>query len=386
MHSWPQPRCVRASWGSVPRGAETTAQQQQLTVQLLSLPQQGADLVSIADTGSTDGTPEALRAAGADVHSITVSPWRFDVARNIALSLLPADCDLCLSLDLDEQLQPGWAEELRRAWAASSGRLTEVRHTVVDTFNPDGSPHTFFLHTKFHGRWNYTWQGPAHELPTWLGLQGAAYEMALPDLRVHQHTDPTKNRASYLGLLKLGAEEEPTNARRSYYYGRELFHQQQPQAAAAELERYLTLPGAHCKEERAAALRYIAQSELALGRATEAQRAAHRGVLEDGRHRESWLELARMSNAVEDWHTTRWAVTKALAITEQQPSSFGNSKSWGWWPHDLAAIAAYYVGYKEEALRHGEQAAALNPGDPRLRRTCSFIGRPCSIEPHAPTK
>ena len=49
---------------------------------------QGADYIIVADTGSTDGTPERLKELGATVHSITIKPWRFDDARNAALALV----------------------------------------------------------------------------------------------------------------------------------------------------------------------------------------------------------------------------------------------------------------------------------------------------------
>src|SRR5690348_5426988 len=60
-----------------------------------------ADYRIVADTGSTDGTVERLTRAGVTVHSIRVRPWRFDVARNAAMALLPADVDVCLSMDMD---------------------------------------------------------------------------------------------------------------------------------------------------------------------------------------------------------------------------------------------------------------------------------------------
>ena len=49
-----------------------------------------ADLVVIADTGSSDGTPDLLRQAGAVVHDVAVKPWRFDW-RGPLSRLLPAD-------------------------------------------------------------------------------------------------------------------------------------------------------------------------------------------------------------------------------------------------------------------------------------------------------
>ena len=69
-----------------------------------------ADGVFVADTGSTDGTVARLRARGAIVHEETVTPWRFDTARNIALSHVPEDADICVSNDLDEVFEPGCAK------------------------------------------------------------------------------------------------------------------------------------------------------------------------------------------------------------------------------------------------------------------------------------
>lgn len=54
------------------------------------------DLIMIADTGSDDGLPEQAEACGATVHHIAITPWRFDLARNAALALVPRDMDVCI--------------------------------------------------------------------------------------------------------------------------------------------------------------------------------------------------------------------------------------------------------------------------------------------------
>ena len=69
-----------------------------------------ADLILIADTGSTDNTVIEARACGATVYEIAITPWRFDKARDAALALIPRDIDVCIALDLDEMLQPGWRD------------------------------------------------------------------------------------------------------------------------------------------------------------------------------------------------------------------------------------------------------------------------------------
>jgi len=48
-----------------------------------------ADHLLILDTGSTDNTTTLAHSLG--IHTVTreFSPWRFDTARNMALSMLP---------------------------------------------------------------------------------------------------------------------------------------------------------------------------------------------------------------------------------------------------------------------------------------------------------
>ena len=105
-----------------------------------------ADLIMIADTGSTDGTAEVAAECGAVVHNICITPWRFDTARNAALALLPRDIDVCISLDLDEVLEPGWREEIERVWKSDTTRLR---------YFFDWGAGIKFLYEKIHARHGY---------------------------------------------------------------------------------------------------------------------------------------------------------------------------------------------------------------------------------------
>ena len=69
-----------------------------------------ADYWLVADTGSTDLTVARLRYMGVKCEVIHVRPWRFDLARNIALSLIPADIDICISMDIHGQQDPCQAQ------------------------------------------------------------------------------------------------------------------------------------------------------------------------------------------------------------------------------------------------------------------------------------
>lgn len=373
---------VPAAHGSVRRAKTciyTIALNERVHVEPFMAAAKGADLVVITDTGSNDGTPEALEAAGAVVHRIALRPFRFDTARNIALSLLPADCDLCLAFDLDEYVQPGWVDALQEAWQKSGGRANMVRYNYIWSWLPDGvTPDGRFMAQKIHGRYNYDWRDPAHELPYWTGKPSEEVVADAPSLALHHRAVHKPTRSNYLPLLRLGTEEAPQDARRAHYYGRELMFSAQWEAAIDELERHLSLPTSHhFKEERAASLRYIAKCHQELGQLREAQRAALRGVVEYDLTREPWMALARVSHALEDWPTLAWAAARALAITSVHPHSrfLTDAKSWGSEPHDLAALAAYYTGDYQRAWQQGLAAAQIEPNNERLRNNLDFYKR-----------
>ena len=69
-----------------------------------------ADSIVVLDTGSTDNTVTKLRELGATVDVKIIDPWRFDVARNEAMKMVPEDWNILLSTDLDETLEPGWSK------------------------------------------------------------------------------------------------------------------------------------------------------------------------------------------------------------------------------------------------------------------------------------
>src|ERR1017187_1106761 len=108
-----------------------------------------ADLVVVTDTGSTDDTVKLLREEGAIVHEIKMDPWRFDVPRNISLDFVPSDVDVCVCIDLDEVLSPGWRAAIEKAWIPGTTRL---RYPYTWNTLPDGRDGTTFWYDKIHLR------------------------------------------------------------------------------------------------------------------------------------------------------------------------------------------------------------------------------------------
>src|SRR6202453_3032286 len=212
-----------------------------------------ADLIFVADTGSTDGTHEILRNWNVEVIDIRIRPWRFDDARNAALAMLPDDIDVCVSLDLDEVLQPGWRAEIERVWTLGTTRLR---------YGFDWGCGICFQYEKIHARHGYRWFGSCHEYPV---ADRITEKFADTDMLLVVHKpDPTKSRGQYLDLLRISTEENPPEPRNAFYYVRDLAWASRWQDAITEAKRYLDLPRANWPNERAYALRVISKCYMEL--------------------------------------------------------------------------------------------------------------------------
>lgn len=334
-----------------------------------------ADLILVCDTGSTDGTPELLEKLGVTVYRITQRPWRFDQARNTALNLIPADIDICLSIDLDEYLQPGWSTTLDREWQRHNGKIKRISYDYIWSWKEDNvTPDLRFFADKVHHRHGFRWCHPCHETLYWEG-SGECLHVSIPNIVLHHRPDPTKSRGQYLHLLKMAVEEDPSNDRMAHYYARELMFRGQYQEAINEFQRHLSLPKAQWKEERASSLRYMSRCQRYLGKTHDSLQTAVKATLECDNVRETWLELARSAYTVEDWSTCFWASTKCLSILKSTNSYMNDSACWGYEPYDLAAMSSFFIGFYSKAKEYGSEALRLNPADERLAKNLEIYNQ-----------
>lgn len=321
-----------------------------------------ADCVVIVDTGSSDGTAKLSRQHGATVYDICIAPWRFDKARDAALALVPADVDVCISLDLDEVLEPGWREELERVWTPETTRLRYLY---------EWGPGVQFFYEKIHARRGYHWHHPCHEYPRPDGRVPEVWAET-PRLLVRHLPDPTKSRGQYLDLLKLSIEEDPACPRNAFYYARELTFYGRWDEAEVQLKRYLALPGATWHVERAYAMRLLGRASAYKGNDTEAVKWFEQSALQAPGHREPWVDLAQFMYDRREWGKCYAAATQAIAITEREPVYTADPAVWGSWPYDLAALSAYYLEQYADAIFFGQTACELNPMDARLQSNMTF--------------
>lgn len=328
-----------------------------------------ADLVVVTDTGSTDGTVEALRRRGAKVYAEEIKPWRFDVARNISLSHVPEDMDICVCTDLDEVLRPGWRSLLEKAWTDDT---TQGNYLYNWSLNEDGSPATQLTYFKVHGRHDYVWAYPIHECLRFTGNRPEK-KVFVEGMVLDHYPDQTKSRGSYLPLLETAVREDPNEDRMAYYLGREYMYAGRWQDCIDTLKRHLSLPSAWWKEERCASMRWIAKACQELGETEEAYAWYYKAIAEVPHMRDAYVEFATMTYLQEDWVISFAMAKKALEIPERSQVYINMPYAWDHTPDDLAAIAGYHLGAYEIALEHARKALAFAPGDERLRNNVIAI-------------
>ena len=326
---------------------------------------QAADLIVLCDTGSTDNTLALADTLNIQTHTINIAPFRFDTARNAALALVPADVDVCISLDIDEVLMPGWREEIERIWRDKTTRLQ---------YRYDWGRNHVFNATKVHKRTGYTWHYPCHEMIEPDPRTGDVW--ATTEFLLIKHLpDDAKSRGNYLPLLDMAVREDPYSARDRYYYARELWFHNQYEDSIREWTHYLSMPGATWYHERCYAQRILSQCYQAVGKHSESIKAARMAVNEAELIREPWVNLAEICQKQSKWHESFYAATQALSITHRDYAYTSEESVWSAKPYDLAALAAHYLGYKEQAREFGMEAWTRDMTDPRLQKNLEWYSK-----------
>lgn len=320
---------------------------------------QDADHRLILDTGSTDNTRIIADSYGIDVHLVQFTPWRFDTARNKALSLLPDDIDICIALDMDEVLAAGW----RQALETVPEGTTRPRYKYVWSWNTDGTEGLVYGGDKIHSRHGYQWKHPVHEILQPVDI--LEQQHWVDRLEIHHHPDPTKSRGQYFDLLKLAVEEEPHDDRNQFYLGREYFYRGDKPNATRHLLMATLL--SKWPPEISAAYRMLYKLS---GNPTNLYRA----LQTDPTRRENLVALAKHHHDLHEWQACYQFANAALCIIEKPLDYLCEADSWGWLPYDLMAVACWHMGHMHEARIHGEQAALLNPTDERLKANLVWYG------------
>lgn len=321
-----------------------------------------ADYLLIADTGSTDGTVEIATKLGINVVTVKVMPWRFDDARNAALAALPADIDMCISLDMDEVITPNWRAPLEELWKRG---VTRPKYKHIWSWNPDGTPGLEFAYDHIHARKGYRWRHPVHETLFAYGMP--EIQEFTSGIETHHHPDPTKSRSQYLPLLEMSVKEDPHSDRNAFYFARELYFYGQYERAKNEFKRHLGMPTATWAPERAASMRYLAKVDP-----ESAAQWLLMAIKQAPGRREALVELALHYYGKKNWEECYEQAKAALSIVEKPLDYLCEDFAWGATPWDLAAISSYNLAKFDEAVSYGEKAVELDPDNQRLMSNLEY--------------
>lgn len=286
---------------------------------------QDADLLAIADTGSTDETVEMARDFGVQVHEVRVRPWRFDIARNTGMSLLPDWDDLIVvTVDMDEVPVGDWRGQLEYA-VKSNPDARRFRYTYVWSWveGAEGQvPDVQFAADRCHTRAGWMWHGAVHEVLTPAGPETQLAPTAWAEFRIEHYADSSKSRSSYLPLLELAVREEPHNPRQRFYLARECFFVGRWTAARQGFVQFLAMPEARWAAERAEAYRYLAKMD------DDPERWLLKAVAEDPGRRDAVVDLMDLYLDQGRWAEARGMAARALAVQVRPNDYMSTARVW----------------------------------------------------------
>ena len=328
-----------------------------------------ADEIYVLDTGSNDNTVKELKKLGVNVKKKKINPWRFDVARNESLKMLPNDTDICVCTDLDEVFEEGWRTKLENIWDNNTTRLAYNYNWSLDENN---IPKVNFYIEKMHSRFGYKWTHPVHEVLTYIG-EDKEVKKTTDEITVNHYPDNNKSRSNYLPLLELSVCEEPNDDRNMHYLGREYMYYQKWDKAIDTLIKHLSLPNATWKDERCASMRFISRCYINLNRIDEARMWSDKAILEAPYLRDPYMERALLEYQLNNWIEVKKYCLKALRIKYHTKSYINEIFSWNNTVYDLLSISYYYLNNKKQALKYIKIALKMEPDNERLLNNFELI-------------
>lgn len=340
-----------------------------------------ADSVVVLDTGSTDDTVEKLKSFGITVEQKIINPWRFDVARNESMKLIPDDCNILVCTDLDEIIEPGWANVLRERWI--DGTHKRCWYKFVWSHMSDGSDGRVFWNNKIHAK-GYEWHYPVHEQLALI----PEYEKSLENLtelyidedgfKIHHYAVPKDSRKSYLPLLKIRAGENKDDFSGWQYLTHQYYYESQYENCIdCGKKMFENFNDKMCDIERSNIYLFIGYSYKGLKEYDKALESFYNGIESDKTYVENYLEVADLylsySENPKRFDLAYNIIKECYKNTYRHYSWLERDDSFASRPFDLLSLASYYSGKKKESLLYAFMARERNKNDLRLKNNVDLI-------------
>ena len=325
-----------------------------------------ADEIYVLDTGSEDNTVKLLKEKGVNVSEEVISPWRFDVARNKSLELVPKDTDICVCTDLDEVFNSGWRKILEDNYVKGS----RVNYTYNWHINDKGVADVTFLLNNIHPRENYFWCHPVHEVLT---SDKEENVITLKNIVLDHYPDNTKSRSSYLPLLELSVKEDPDDDRNMHYLGREYMYYGMWEKSIETLIKHLGLATSTWKDERGASMRFIARCYKNLGNINQARIWLEKAINETPYLREGYVEYGLLEYEEGNYSDAIIYMNKALEIKKRYKSYINEEFCYNSTIDDVLSVCYFNIKDYKNSLYHVVKALKLEPNNDRIKENKRII-------------
>lgn len=327
-----------------------------------------ADDIVVLDTGSTDGTYEKLKddLRVTRVEQKIISPFRFDVARNESMKLVPDEDEILVCTDFDELFEKGWAQALKDKWI--SGDTNRVFYTYHWSHNVVGEPQDTMRYDKIHTK-GYHWKYPVHEV-LWMndGVLQKAINL-MDSIVLHHYQDKNKPRKFYFDLLKLACEENPEDSHIQMLYAREFILQGNLEKGLEEILKCLKMPDIDNPLKRLVllwCLQHAAESYADLKNYDEAIWYAQEFIKEDYTYREPYLLLAWVYCQMKMFTLAEAMCECAFKYGTQHRNWVEEGYNFLGRPYELLAVSQFNLNKIDKASKNFKEALKHDPNNVEL--------------------
>lgn len=280
--------------------------------------------------------------------------------------MIPEDFDICVSLDLDEVMRPGWKENILKVWNDNTTRLHYTYNWLIE----NNVAKISFYSDKIHKRKGAFWVNPVHEI---VKFHEPETIVTTDDVIIDHYPDKNKTRKSYLPLLELSIKEDPKNDRNMHYLGREYMYYGKWNDAIDTLIKHLKMKSATWSDERCASMRFIARCYKNLQRYDEALMWLEKAIKEAPYLRDPYAEIALLYYSLEDYKMVIYYVNKALEINYNPKTYINEIFSYDETLNDILSISYYYENDLNNAIKNANIALEINPNNERIKENLTIF-------------
>jgi len=319
------------------------------------------DVLSITDTGSTDGgrTVDMAKSKGAHVsYYKSRDGWNysfiddFGAARQISLRAIADKCDWLIFLDSDDIVQdPIGIRRILKGLDPRQKQLISIPYLWSKDMN--------YMHERIWSKGSCHWWGRVHEAPR-LTQNGVRVDIVTPPI-IHNQTSGRKHTSRNLTILEdtIKTDRDP---RYVFYFAKELTYARRFEEAIAWFQYYINNPS-QIDFERNRTYYELGMCYYNLRQNEKAIEFLYKAIMDCDEYAEPFILMGRIYADKKKYRE---------AIPWFQHASSMPSPSRGWFdyksfrtytPLEWISLCYYYIGEKDLSKHYHLKAKSFQPGN-----------------------